>query len=66
MLGHVGVLSAEQRIDVDLGTGTGCLRPFTREHGANLLEADGGGDKRPGIDGTARIRRNGGAETRRA
>jgi hypothetical protein len=63
---HVGVLSAEQWIDVDLGPRACRLRPFTGEHGADLLEADGGGDKRPGIDGTACVRRDGGVEPRRA
>jgi hypothetical protein len=42
----------------------GRLRPFASEHWADLLEADGGGDERPGIDDTARVRRNGGVGTR--
>ena len=50
---------------MDLGPGAGRLRPFASEHWADLLEADSGGDKRPGIDDTARVRRNGGVETRR-
>jgi len=65
-VGHVGVLSAEQRIDVDLGTGAGRLRTFSAEHGTDLLETDGGGDEWTGIDRTGRVRRNGGVETRRA
>jgi hypothetical protein len=65
-VGHVGVLSYEQWIDMDLGTGPGRIRTFSDEHGADLLEADRGGDEWPGIDGTARVRRNGGVETRRA
>src|SRR5215217_135706 len=55
-----GGLSAERWIDMDLGAGAGRLRPFPSEHGANLLEADGGGYERPGIDGTSRVRRDGG------
>jgi hypothetical protein len=65
-VGHVGVLSAEQRIDVDLGTGAGRLRTFSGEHGIDLFEADRGGDERSRIDRAARVRRNGGVETRRA
>ena len=33
---------------MDLGPGAGRLRPFASEHWADLLEADSGGDKRPG------------------
>jgi len=33
---------------MDLGPGSGRLRPFPGEHGADLLEADGSGNKRPG------------------
>jgi hypothetical protein len=51
-------------IDVNLRAGR--LRPFPSEYGADLLEADGRGDKRPRIDGTARVRRDGGVEARRA
>src|SRR4029450_4557574 len=65
-VGHVGVLSAEQRIDMDLGPRAGRLRPFASEHGADLLKADGGGDERPGIDGTTRVRRDSRVEARRA
>ena len=52
--------SGELWIDVDLWAGTGHFRPFPGEHGADLLEADGGGDERPRIDRTARVRRDGG------
>jgi hypothetical protein len=62
-VGHVRVLSAEQRIDVDLGTGAGRLRTFSGD-GIDLFEADRGGDERPRIDSTARVRRDGGVETR--
>jgi hypothetical protein len=58
--------SAEVGIDVNLRPGAGRLRPFSSEYGADLLEADGRGDERPGIDRTARVRRDGGVEARRA
>jgi hypothetical protein len=48
---------------MDFGAGAGRLRPFPREHGADLLEADGCGDERPRIDRTTRVRRNGGVQT---
>jgi len=45
---------------MDLGPVAGRLRPFPSEYGADLPEADGRGDKRPGID-----RCDGDVETRR-
>src|SRR5215213_8020860 len=39
---------------MDLGPVAGRLRPFPSEYGADLPEADGRGDKRPGIDRTPR------------
>ena len=60
------VLSAEHWIDVDLGAGSGTLRPFSGEHSTHPLEAHRCGDERPRIDRTACVRRDGGVETRRA
>ena len=59
-------ISAEQWIDMDLGPRSCRLRPFTSEHGADLLEADRGGDEWAGIDGTARVRRDCRVEAGRA
>ena len=59
------VISAEQWIDMDLGPRSCRLGPFTGEHGADLLEADRGGDERAGIDGTARVCRDGRIEVGR-
>ena len=44
---------------MDLRAGADRLPAVPREHGADLLEADGRGDERPRIDGTARVRRDG-------
>ena len=49
-VGHDGVLSSVKWIDMDLGSRACAFGPLTGEHGADLVQADGGGDERPRID----------------
>ena len=53
------------RVDVDLGTRACPLRPFAREDGADLVEADRRGDQRPRVDGARGVGLDGGRKAGR-